>query len=200
MKKTDIDRFFREVSRQLTVPARVYLTGGIASWFMGGERPTEDIDFALKTKPKKWSEAADVFQKASQTLGIPIEYSENISRWSLIDIPDYEKTAKIYKRFDLLTVYLLDVPAWSVGKICRYYQSDVNDLLVVIRHEKTKPEALVKVWAKALKISPKSTSQILFCKTAEDFLERYGPKIWGKTFPSERHIKRFRNLAGIKKA
>lgn len=193
MRKGDIDRFFLEVSKKNHVSISVYITGGIASWLMGGNRPTQDIDFGLKTPKNKWNEVESVFQETSQQLGLPIQFSENISRWSFIEIPDYEKKAIFYKKFGKVSVFLLDPISWSIGKVSRYYQSDVDDLRVVFKKQKPKIEEVIKGWSKALRKSPKSSDQFLFLKTAEDFLKTYGKEIWGKSFDVEKHLKKLQN-------
>lgn len=193
MRKGDIDRFFLEVSKKNGVSVSVYITGGIASWLMGGDRPTQDIDFGLKTPKNKWSEVEALFQETSQRLGLPIQFSENISRWSLIEIPHYEKKSIFYKKFGKVSVFLLDPISWSIGKVSRYYQSDVDDLRVVFKKKKPKIEEVIQGWSKALRTSPKSSDQFLFLKTAEDFLKNYGKEIWGKSFDTEAHLKRLKS-------
>ncbi len=199
MRKGDIDRFFKVVSQGVRVSCKVYLTGGIASWFLGGNRPTEDIDFGLRVSRGHWQEVAQVFQETSQSLGIPIQFSENISRWSLIDLPQYEKRSRQYKKFGKVSVYLLDVGTWSIGKVSRYYASDVSDLQAVFKAQKPHPDSIIRVWARSLKESPHSSHQFLFIKTVEDFLNRYGRKIWGRKFNSQKYFLEFKRLARIRK-
>src|SRR3990167_9824868 len=115
MRKKDIDRFFLKVSSRIKIPFQIYLTGGVASWFLGGNRPTHDIDFALKTK-KEWEQIEQIIREVSRELSIAVEFSEDISRWGMIGISDFEKGAKLYKRFGSIDVYILDPLIWSVGK------------------------------------------------------------------------------------
>lgn len=194
MRKGDIDRFFRELGKVIHVPIRIYLTGGIASWFLGGSRPTEDIDFGLRVPGSQWQEAEKAIRETSLRLAIPVQFSEDIGRWGMVGISDYEKGARLYKKFGKVSVYLLDTAKWSVGKINRYYQSDVDDLRAVFRKQRPDPKKLIKIWAKALKGSPKSSSHLLFVKTAEDFLRSYGVEIWGRGFNARQRIEEFRRL------
>lgn len=189
MRRGDVDRFFQEVSKSVDISVSVYITGGVASWFMGGNRPTEDIDFGLKTFKQKWNEVESIFQEASRRLGLPIQFSENISRWSMIEIPDYERKALPYKKFGKISVSFLDPVSWSIGKVSRYYQSDVDDLRVVFKKQKPKIEEVIRVWSEALQKSPKSSDQFLFLKTSADFLKTYGKEIWGKSFEAEGYLK-----------
>lgn len=179
MRKSDIDRYFREVAKAVNKPIRIYITGGAASWFMGGNRPTQDIDFGFKGKGGAGLQ--EIFGSVSQKLGIAIQFSDDIGRWGMIALPDYEKRSPFYKRFGKVSVHFLDVGTWSIGKLSRYYASDVSDLVAVFKKQKPDLNRLLRLWALALKKSPRSSEQFLFVKNNEDFLGEYGPKIWGRS-------------------
>lgn len=197
MRKGDLDRFFREASKRLEIPVRVYLTGGVASWLLGGDRPTSDIDFGLKTggRASNWSKAQEAFQETSRLLGIPIQFSEDIARWGMIGPLNYEKSAKLYKRFGKISVLLLDPISWSIGKMNRYYRSDMEDLVAVFKSQKPPLSKVLKGWAQVLKKSPRSSSQFLFIKVVEDFLKEHGKKIWGSKFDSVKAFQKFKSKA-----
>lgn len=194
MRKGDVNRFFREAAKEVKSPVGIYITGGVASWFMGGNRPTQDIDFGFRVKGKDQSDMAQIFGRVSRRLGIAIQFSENISRWGMIDLPHYEKRAKLYRRFGKVSVYFLDIGSWSIGKLSRYYASDVSDLVAVFKKQKSDPSELIKLWAEALKKSPRSSEQFLFVKNVEDFLKHYGPTIWGRRFDPRKKIAIFHHL------
>lgn len=180
MRKGDIDRYFREVARVMNLPVSVYLTGGVASWFMGGGRPTRDIDFGFRVSGRGAGSVGPLLGAVSERMGIPVQFSEDISRWGMIDLPDYEKKATFYKRFGKVSVYLLDVGSWSIGKLSRYYESDVSDLVAVLKRQRPNPRGLLKLWAHALKKSPRSSEQFLFVRNIQDFMNHYSAKIWGR--------------------
>jgi len=191
MKKSDLDKFFLEVEKRLQQPVEIYLTGGVLAWFYGGVRPTLDIDFALKTGGK-WEEASRVLREVGQRLGIPLEYSEDISRWGMIGYSNFTEGARLYKKFGALSVYTLDPLVWSVGKLSRYTADDLSDLLAVFKKQKPDPDKVVRVWAQALLESPRSTEHHLFVKKVEDFLSFHGKEIWGKSFDFSKRIEDFR--------
>ena len=196
MRRGDIDRYFREAAKGLKRPVRVYLTGGVASWLMGGGRPTVDIDFAVKASRAGWMNAEKAFSGTSLKLGIPAQFSEDISRWGMIEIPGYEKTAKFYKTFGTVSVYFLSEIAWSVGKLTRYHQSDLQDLVTVFKKGRPSLPKALRIWAAAVRKSPKSSSQFLFLKNVENFLGGYGRKIWGPSFSLDDSLALFRKLLG----
>lgn len=193
MRKGDIDRFFREVAKEIKNPIRIFITGGVASWFMGGSRPTGDIDFGLRVKGKGRGGLHEIFGSVSRKLGIAVEFSEDIGRWGMIDLPNYEKRAVFYKQFGRVSISILDIGSWSIGKLCRYYASDVSDLVAVFKKQKPDLRRLIRLWAQALKKSPRSSEQFLFVKNIEDFLGEYGPNIWGRRFQKEKMIALFQH-------
>lgn len=196
MKKKEVDLFFKALATQISEPLQFYITGGVASWLMGGHRPTQDIDFAVRGS-KNWNALSEQIYKTSQTHKIVVEFAEDISRWGMIGLADFTLRAKLYKKFGSLQVYLLEPSIWSIGKISRYLADDISDLEIVFKKQKVKPETVIKTWIEALKESPKSSEQILFVKKVEDFLKNSGPKIWGKKFGVERYSQQFRNLCKL---
>ncbi len=191
MKKTDLDKFFSEVAKELQQPTQIFLTGGVLAWFYGGVRPTIDIDFALKTEGK-WEESSLILRKVGQRLGIPLEYSEDISRWGMIGLSGFTEGARPYKTFGKLSVFLLDPVIWSIGKLSRYTADDLSDLVAVFKNQKPDPARTVQIWAQALLESPRSSEHHLFVKKIEDFLSFHGKEIWGKDFDSRRLLDDFR--------
>lgn len=184
MRKSDLSKFFKAVAQRVQVPVSVYLTGGIAAWFWGGTRPTLDLDFALKAG-NHWEDIAEIFREVSAQLNIPVEFSEDISRWGMIGISQFEKGAKFYQRWGKIRVYFLDPLVWSVGKMARYTSDDVADLEAVFKKQKVTPKRAIQIWARAFRESPRSTEQSLFQKKVADFFKHSGPKIWGKTLDAD---------------
>lgn len=193
MKRRQVEQFFEKLGEQLSSPARIYLTGGVASWFWGGDRPTQDIDFGLQSTSRNMPKVEMAIQKVSKSLDIPVQFSEDISRWGTVGVANYKKKAKLYKKIGKLSVYLLDPAVWSIGKINRYYHSDIQDLRRVLKKQKLDFKKLTKLWVQALRESPRSSHHFLFIKTAEDFIRHYGKEIWGKRFSDEVGIAMFRS-------
>lgn len=193
MKKSDIDIFFKELGKELKKPAKIWLTGGAASLLLGGVRPTMDVDFAFSG-----GGSLDQFEininKAHQKSGLNAEYAEDIDRWSMISFLDYKKHSTLYKKIGKIQVFILDPEYWSIGKITRYLDSDVSDMVAVFKKQKTTPDQLIKVWAQALKKSPKSEALFHFKKHVEHFLKAHGTKIWGNKFVEQIFCEKFRTL------
>lgn len=178
MDKQAIEQFFKVCGERLNLPVKVYLTGGIAAWFMGGSRPTQDIDCAVEPVTEQ---VQSVFMEVSREQGIPIQYSDDIERWGMINIPDLTQGARLYKRFSPISVYVLAPEKWAIGKLTRYLESDVQDLVAVFCKTKPPLGPTLAYWQRALKESPQSSEQILFKNQVNQFLKTYGQKIWGKS-------------------
>jgi hypothetical protein len=191
MKKSSIHHFFKKLSHRIDQPIRIYLTGGIAAWFLGGVRPTQDIDFALLTK-SDWAKISEQILRLSKEENIPVQFTEDISRWGMIGFKNFKKGAKRYQKFGHVEVYLLDPLIWSVGKIARYTQDDLEDMIAVFKKQKCTPQNVINTWVQALQESPRSSEHHLFIKKVEDFLKNAGPKIWGKKFNPEITFQLFR--------
>lgn len=182
MDKKDIDRFFRELSNRIHEPLKVVLTGGVASWFMGGNRPTRDIDFGIVPATERIQKALN---EVSRELGIAIQYSDDMQRWGMINIPDSERGVKLYKKFGSISVYLLAPDRWAIGKLTRYREADVEDLRNVLKKQKPPLQKTLNLWKQALAESPASSQQQLFKNQVNHFLKSYGKKIWGDKCPEK---------------
>lgn len=181
MTPRDIDHFFELLAEQCTAPMTIILTGGAAALLMGGVRPTLDIDCAITAKEMS-ADVDQIFSRITQQTQINVQYSEDIDRWSMISFLNYKKHTRPYKVFGKIKVEILEPEYWSIGKMTRFYASDVDDMVAVFKKQKTDPNRLVQVWSKALKKSPRSNAQFNFKRHVAHFFQKYGPTIWGKSF------------------
>jgi hypothetical protein len=182
VKPRDIDRFFEDLGERLDRPIQVVITGGAAAILQGTSRATFDIDFEVRLKktslyPAGWEAVQKAIEDTSQATGIAAQYSEDIDRWSSIAMPS--RNSRLYRRFRKIEVRLLDPAVWAIGKLARYLASDIQDLRTVLKKEDKPPKLLVKLWGRALGISPASSSQSTFRRQVESFLENYAREIWG---------------------
>lgn len=188
MQNQDIDKFFILLSKKLSKPVRVILVGGAASLLLGGTRPTHDIDFAIDGK-NTHHEIEEGIKEAEKKTGIVSEYSEDIERWSMLTLLDYKKHTRFYKKFGRVTIEILEPEYWSIGKMGRYLDSDVQDMIVVFKKQKTNLASLLKVWKTSMKKSPLSDELFHFKKHIEHFLKTYGLEVWGRQFDLQKSLK-----------
>lgn len=200
MDRKQINRFFQFVARYLDQPAKVILTGAAAGSLLGHVRPSLDIDFAIELigKSKRdWQKVELAIAQAQKVTGIHVNYAQDIDRWGAISLMDYRRHIRPYRSFGKLQVTLLDPAYWTIGKMTRFLDSDVRDIAEVVSKEGISSGKLVRLWAKALRSSPRSTASFQFCQHVERFLRQYGKSIWGRRFNPELSIRLFNGEAGI---
>ena len=200
MTRRQIDYFFRTLARELDRPARVIVTGAAAGTLWGSTRPSLDIDFAIhvpRARQAGWEAAEAAIARAVQLTGIQANYAEDIARWGLISLLDYRRHTQRYQRFHQLEVRLLDPIYWSIGKISRYTDPDIHDVVGALKRKRIPAGRVVTVWAAALRASPRSEALPLFRRQAEHFLSTYGQTVWGRRFDAPAAIQQFHRAAGI---
>jgi hypothetical protein len=203
MRTNIVDLFFFELDRRLAAPVSVILTGAAAGNLYGNVRASADIDFEIRSKRKakerEYNEKLEnSISEVSSTLGIAANYSDDISRWSMIDYLDYRKTSIPYKKIGRVDIRLLAPEYWTIGKMTRFMEIDVDDVVKVIKKKRLRAAALVTLWARALRASPLSLTKGHFTRNVETFLKIRGKKLWGKSFDPDKMIAHFRKLAGLK--
>ena len=203
MDKKRIDRFFRVLSQDTRNISRskikIILTGAAAGNLLGGNRPSIDIDFAIGCNKKYFKDVEDAIKKVSQITGIAVNFSEDIDRWSQITLLDYKKHTVRYKTFRNVEVTILLPLYWSIGKITRYLDPDIDDLVKVFKKNRILPMKLAQLWGKAVLKSPRSSACFAFRMHAEHFFKTYGRSIWGRDFLRDKYIEVFQKTAGIKR-
>jgi hypothetical protein len=200
MNRRQIDNFFKTLDAEFGKEAKIILTGAAAGTIYGSRRPSMDIDFAIELKDSTravWRELESAVKKTIEKTGIQANYAEDIDRWGMITLLDYKNKTRLYKKLRKLTIYLLDPAYWSIGKMTRFIDPDIDDMIQVFRKTKTSPAYLAKVWGRALRKSPRSIALTRFRRHVESFLGSYGKKIWGRSFDSSKTIWQFHKEAEI---
>lgn len=183
MNRKKIHEFFKRLDISLDQKAVVIVVGASAASLMGHVRPSFDIDFEIRlsrsTSAQKRKLAETILKTARET-GVAVNFSENIGGWSMVSYLDYRKTALAYKKFGKLDVKLIEPAYWTIGKMTRFLELDVQDMVKIIRKKKIKPERVIKVWARAFQSSDLSLELGQFKEHVLFFLAQYAKKIWGK--------------------
>jgi hypothetical protein len=195
MTPRQIERFFRLMGRELEEPVVVLLTGAAAGALWGHVRPSLDVDFAVQLGSRRqgaWKRLESAVEQACRLTGIRANYAEDIDRWSSVSFLDYRRHTRPYRRFGRLQVRLLDPGYWSIGKVARYLDPDVRDLAAVLKRQRVAPAPLVRLWAAAVRRSPRSAALTQFRNHAEHFLHAYGRRVWGRSFEAEAATRAFR--------
>jgi hypothetical protein len=101
------------------------------------------------------------------------------------------------KKVGRLSVHVLEPGCWAVYKLARYLESDIEDLVAVLGHERVPWRRLARVCGLALRSSPRSTQLALFRHQFEHFFDQHGKAVWGKRFAPGSAVSAFRSAAGI---
>jgi hypothetical protein len=180
--RQQIDRFFRILDAGFQKDAGIILTGAAAGAILGSERPSIDIDFAVDIKnpgASGWEEFDAAVRKAVAETGIQANYAEDIDRWGMITLLDYRNSTRLLKKYRHITLSVLKPEIWSIGKVTRFLDPDIKDMIQVFSRTKI---VLTR-----------------FRRQAEGFFRSYGKKIWGGNFNVSKTIRQFHKSAGIKK-
>ena len=195
MNKAQIDRYFATLSKVYPKPCRIILTGAAAGALYGRVRATMDVDFGASVRD--WDGFTKAIQLVQTRTGISSQYTEDIDRWSSITFLDYRKHTYLYKRFGRVEVRLMEPAYWAIGKLARYLDPDIQDLVRVLKKTGTSWRDVASVAGKALRASPRSTASMLFRRQVEDFLGKRGKSIWGRSFKKDEALAHFHKHAGI---
>jgi len=194
LTRADLRRFFVVLAAALPCRVRLILTGGGAALVLGGTRPTGDIDFGIVTAGPLDDVETAIAHAVEQT-GVVVQYSTDIDRWSAVAVPPARFRTRPYQRFGKLSVHLLEPKCWAVYKLTRYLDSDVEDLIGVLRRERSTPLALARLCGESLRASPRSPQLFNFRRQVEHFFLTHGTAIWGARFEPARAIAAFHRCA-----
>lgn len=200
MKPKQVEEFFEVLWAQLQAPVTIYLTGACAAALLGGVRPSQDVDFGLRLPARSklgWQQVYACVQRTSQITGVPASVAEDIDRWGMITLLDYQKRSTRHAMIGQLDLRILSPAHWAIGKLTRYLEPDVLDMVTVLRRQKVDALASVRLWGKALRASPPSTTQFQFRGQVEAFLSHHGKAVWGRSFDVQKAVKAFHLAAGI---
>jgi hypothetical protein len=195
MTTAQINRFFRVLASRLDEPAQVIVTGAAAASLWGAVRSSLDIDFAVtvvKGQRAHWPRVEEAVAQATQRTGIAANYAEDIDRWGAVTLMDYRRHTTRYRRFGTLDVRLLEPAYWSIGKVTRYLEPDVHDMVAVFTRRRVPAARVIRVWARAIRASPRSAALSTVCRQAEHFLMTHGRAIWGDRFDPQAAVTQFR--------
>jgi hypothetical protein len=195
-----IERFFKRLSEELGCAATVYLTGAAAGALLGRVRPSLDIDFGLVLRgrsKRNWEDVALAVRRTSSLMGIAASVASDIDRWGMITLLDYRRSSRAMFQLGLLQVRVLAPLHWSIGKLTRFVEPDIADVIDVFKRKRVTFKSAASLWGKALRASPPSTSQFQFRRNVERFFTDHGAQIWGKRFDPAAAIAIFHRAARI---
>lgn len=166
--KTIIKAIDRAAQKAGAKNLRIILCGGLAAIAYGlEERATFDIDAEVDADFR-------VIGKLKKNLRFPAELTTDISRWSMIDIPEgYRERAvplDIVKTKNI-NVFLLSPLDLVISKLRVFRDKDIQDALFLIKKFKIKKTGVIEASKMAIAQSPPSTELLRFKKGLKYFLK-----------------------------
>jgi hypothetical protein len=176
---SQLDQFLTELASRWNKPLRLILTGAWAVVPWTSVRATYDVDFEVNGLDAADAEDFGAATRAAgNVVGLVAEYTTDLDRWGMITMLDYRDHTHAYKRVGQLDVQVLDPKHWSIGKINRFIDTDIHDLICVFTAIRIDPLELAQFWQQAICSSIVSTQQLSTKKHARDFFKQYGKEIW----------------------
>lgn len=147
---------------------KIILCDGLAAIAYGlEERATFDIDAEIDTDIK-------TIERIKKNLPYPAEFSSDISRWEMIDIPEgYRDRAVPLEnvKTEKIKVFLLSPLDLIISKLRVFRDKDIQDAIFLVKKFEIKKSELRKVSEQAIQQSPPSTEILRFRRSLQHFLK-----------------------------
>lgn len=138
--------FLKEVGNRYSQPADLLLLGGSALCLLGSPRPTLDIDYVGDDLTK--DEFQQCIDRVAQDMGIVVEA---VPIEGFVPLPEDADQRKVsIGQFGAVRVYILDPYSMALSKIDRGFDTDIEDVVFLIRRGFIRPDELRSLVAKAL--------------------------------------------------
>ena len=110
---------------------RLYLLGGDALRLLGSPRETLDVDYTAEVSP----EMAPAFRETLTQLADELHLDlEEVPLAEFVPLPPLaHERHRLVGRFGLLEVYLFDPYSIALSKLARGFESDLEDVLFLLR-------------------------------------------------------------------
>lgn len=129
ISSSQINRLLTEIGRRYANSATLTLLGGSALCLLGSNRPTFDIDYVGDDLRK--NELQQTIECVAQELCVPVEA---VPIEQFVPIPAGADARRLLiGRFGKIDVYVLDPYTIALSKLDRGFDSDLDDILFLIR-------------------------------------------------------------------
>lgn len=146
---------------------KIIICGGLAAIAYGmPERATLDIDAEIDAD-------FEAIEKIKKHIKFPVEFTSDISRWSMVDIPKgYRKRAVPYSsvKTQHIQVLLLSPLDLIISKLRVFRDKDIEDAVFLVKKFGIKKSAIMKAAEDAVKTSPASSELLRFKKMVKHFM------------------------------
>jgi len=147
---------------------RVILCVGLATIAYGmEERATLDIDAEIDADIK-------TIERLKKNIRFPAELSSDISRWSMIDIPEGYRDRVVpldNVKTKNIRIFLLSPLDLIISKLRVFRDKDIEDAIFLVKKFGIKKSDILKASKQAIAQSPPSTELLRFRKSLQYFLK-----------------------------
>jgi hypothetical protein len=146
MNKGMIQEFLARLGSRYPKQATLYLLGGSALILLGSSRDTLDIDYVGNDMQK------DDFQILIEEIAAELELeTEPVPIERFIPLPEGNEQRKIHiGQFGNVNAYIIDPYSIALSKVDRGFETDLEDLIFLIRHNQINVEELDQIINKSL--------------------------------------------------
>lgn len=126
---TQIRALLTEVGNRYPQPATLLLLGGGALRLLGSSRPTLDLDYVGHDLHK--TALQEVIEQVAQEMHLEVEA---VPIEEFVPLPDYAQQRRLaVGQFGSIAVYILDPYTIALSKIDRGFDTDLEDVIFLIR-------------------------------------------------------------------
>lgn len=154
ISRTSIIEFLNRLGGQFPSTASFYLLGGSALCFLGSPRETLDIDYTTDLDPNNVQEVENIIHQLASQLKLDVE---SVPIGEFIPLPpDATARRRFIGRFGSMDVYIFDLYSISLSKIARGFESDIEDVLFLLKQRLISFELLEEYFSIVLPDAQKS--------------------------------------------
>lgn len=144
-----IRAFLQRLSEKYRRPATLYLLGGGALILLGNSRPTLDIDYFGSDLPDRSDELEAAIRLTALEMHIEVE---GVPLDQFIPLPEgTESRRRLVGYFGTITAYVFDPYSIAISKLDRGFETDLQDIVFLIRSGNVLLETLMIYADEALK-------------------------------------------------
>jgi len=126
-----LKQFLTRLGERYTEPATLYLLGGSALLLLGNLRQTLDIDYMTDLNPQQQQWLETIMNELAVEYQLDIE---EVPIAEFVPLPAGAETRrKFIGRFGQIKVYLFDLYTIAISKIARGFESDMEDVVFLVK-------------------------------------------------------------------
>lgn len=144
----EIQRFLQRLGDRYSGKTDLYLLGGGALCLLGNARPTLDLDYTTGRPEEVAGELERLIEGLAREMKLDIEA---VPLDEFIPLPAGASTRhRLVSQYGGLSVYIYDLYSIALSKVARGFETDLEDVLFLLRQQLVELEQLAAYVAAAL--------------------------------------------------